>query len=96
MNTNKRMAELYTERAAGKKHLFINKPNGESVEKGTDDPFYYDYKYIIKPEPEVIYCNKLKDGGVGVGYKTAENAKLLADKITHNYEYIAKRFTADE
>ena len=51
-------------------------------------------RYRTKPEPEVVYVNKLKKEyeNKGFAHATKERAILLASGIEHQYEYIAKKF----
>lgn len=56
-----------------------------------DDP----KRYRIKPEPEVIYVNKLSDfcGGQARSYGSHMDAsKAVPLSTSHDYEYIAKKF----
>jgi hypothetical protein len=48
--------------------------------------------YRIKPEPEVIYVNKYEEDGDVEVFFSQEAAK----KQDGRYEYIAKKFTAEE
>jgi hypothetical protein len=54
-----------------------------------------EYKFRIKPEPEVIYVNKWKSGSHDSGiYNTAEYASLVAKEHgdLDEFDYIAKAF----
>ena len=49
MNSDKRMAELYLERAAGKKHLYLA-PSKEWTNKESCEMFFPGTEYKLKPE----------------------------------------------
>lgn len=71
----------------------------DDVTPNTNCAFIYPpHRYRIKPEPEVVYVNKLKKEyeNKGFAHATKERAILLASGIEHQYEYIAKKFVEAE
>jgi hypothetical protein len=56
-------------------------------------------RYRLKPEPEVLYCNKTREGSY-FAYRTEEEASLWISRTTNSmyndYEYVAKKFVEAE
>jgi hypothetical protein len=79
MNSDKRMAELYLERAAGKKHLWFDDIEGEWVECSCDDDFYYNGEYKLKPETLDEFIEREVDSEYM--YSGRDRRKLLMRKV---------------
>ena len=61
MNSDKRMAELYLERDAGKKHLWFNEGSGKWSDDSPNWAFSPNTKYKLKPETLDEACNYHND-----------------------------------